>query len=430
MLLALAVSCSCDPAPDSTVDSGGDSVPVEDTTGPEAIVPDGVTWIEYNDHRLGAALAAGPGAMLVISGPSQGSEMWEDTEEPRVFLMDSASGDMRRDAFATLMGGWPDDDGAPYYATRIGTEVVLPGDVTGDGEPDVLLFTDDRDGDLDEPAYLYPGPHSGEMNIIDPGVLPIAGPDGWNGVHCGDLDANGVDELCMTSGVVFGPVGEAPAPSLTWSESDPATMALDAADLDGDGVDELVIAEAGAGRIMRLSAFEPADVELGAAADATWQAPVGEVPDLRAGDDLDGDGRGDLAVAWSVGSRSVVYVLTAHEGGTLEDAVAAFAVPATTIAVGDFDGDGPLDLALGGHGSVRAYPGPVEPGSYAQRDAVVHLVGVQYPDDSFGHAMLSLRLDDGDRDVLFIGAPDTLETAGGSTHLTGGMVYRVPEGWL
>ncbi len=426
--LALALCCGCHGHRDSSATELHDSAPLEDTAGPELQVPDGLSWRGWNDQRLGAALAVGPGATLVISGPSRGSEYWEDTSSPKIYLLDETTGDVRRDAFATLLGGWVDESGAPYYATRIGTEVVLPGDVTGDGEPDVLLFTDPGDGDLDEPAYLYPGPHSGEMNITDPAVQPVFGPDGWNGTHCGDLDGNGVDELCLSSGVVFGPVGPAAELSLTWSGTAASDVEIAAADLDGDGVKELLVADGGASSLVALSALEPGDLELASAAWAAWTTPAGEAQAILAGDDLDGDGEGDIALAWSDGRSSAVYLLTSTDGGVVDEAATTIRVPATAMTVGDFDGDGSQDLAVGGEGSVRAFAGPLEAGVFEARCAAAQLVGTQHPDDGFGHALETLRIDGSSSDQLVVGAPDTLEDGGSNQPY--GMVFRVAAGWL
>jgi len=416
LLATLILAAGCDNQPDS------EAPPVEDTAGPEAEQPDGVFWREYNDQRLGAALAVGPGAVLVISGPSRGSESWEDTEEPRIFLLHTTTGELRDDAFATIKGGWTHDSGKYYVSSRIGTEVVLPGDVTGDDEPDVLLFTDDRDGDLEEPAYLFPGPLLGNVYIQDAEVLPISGPDGWNGTHCGDLDGNGVDELCLTSGVVFGPVGDSPEPTLTWSGSDAAALGISAADLDADGVNELIITGSEASAVVRLSALEPGDVELESAAEATWTAPTGVFPTILAGDDLDGDGQGDIAVAWSDGTTTTVFLLTSPGGGTINEAATTIRVPTTTMVVGDLDGDQAQDLVVGGEGSVRVFMGPLQAGSFEPRDADTHLVGTEYPDDGFGDALVTIERDGDLPDLLIVGAPDTTE---GNSHLTGGMVFMI-----
>ena len=409
----------------STQPNGDDSAVPTDTAGPDTETPEGVNWRAYYDQRLGAALATGPGAILVVSGPSKGSEHWEDTEEAQIFLLNTTTGDLDDDSFAVIKGGWPIEEGPYYIRTRLGTEVVLPGDATGDGEPDVLLFTDSRDGDLEEPAYLFPGPLNGEVYIQEAGALPVSGPDGWDGAYCGDLDGNGVDELCLTSGVVFGPVGDSPEPALTWSGSDTTSMGLAAADLDTDGVNELLLTDPGAAAMYRLTAYEPGDVELETAAESSWTGPAGESQGVVAGDDLDGDGQGDIAVAWSDGADTIIYVLTSLEGGPFENAATTVRVPTTAMAVGDLDGDQDQDLIIGGEGSVRIFLGPMEAGSFEPRQASVHLVGIQHPDDGFGNALVTIRRNGASTDELVVGAPDTTEI---NTSLTGGMVYLVDGG--
>ncbi len=419
---AILLLVGCDGRCANSQPNGDDSAVPIDTAGPDTETPDGTTWRAYYDQRLGTALATGPGAFLVLSGPSKGSEHWEDTEEAQIFLLNTTTGDLDDDSFAIIKGGWPTEDGAYYIRTRLGTEVVLPGDATGDGEPDVLLFTDSGDGDLEEPAYLFPGPVNGEVYVQDAGVLPISGPDGWDGARCGDLDENGVDELCLTSGVVFGPVGDSPEPTLTWSGSDTTSMDIAAADLDADGINELLITDPGADAMYRLTAYEPSDVELATVAETSWTAPTGESQGIVAGDDLNGDGLGDVAVAWNDGEDTIIYVLTGLGGGPLENAAASVRIPTAAMAVGDLNGDQGQDLIIGGEGSVRIFLGPMEAGSYEPRQASAHLVGAEHPDDGFGDALVTIRRNGARADELVVGAPDTTEI---NSSLTGGMVYLV-----
>jgi hypothetical protein len=126
--------------------------------------------------------------------------------------------------------------------------------------------------------------------------------------------------------------------------SSPLAIAL--GDLDGDGLADLVTADNGSGSVSVLRGrpggdFQP-KVDYGAGAQ----------PNALALGDLDGDGALDVAVvdqncmSGSCGSGSV-SILLGHGDGTLANAVS---YPTNTnpqsLAIGDFDGDGHLDLAV------------------------------------------------------------------------------------
>ncbi len=404
-MYALVLLVGCGVEDDSGSPPSTDTGPPADTGSPITDLAPSVTWSATCDQRLGASLTSGPGARLVIGGPSRGSEYWEDTENSTIYLINSLIGSLSGGTIARAEGDYVSDSGG-YANTLLGTEVVLPGDVTGDGEPDLLAFTSPGDSDLSEPAYLFPGPLLGSHSVTDPGVLPVAGRDAWSGVRCGDLDGNGVDELCHASGVAFGPVGPSPEPGLTWSAADPAGMRIAAADLDGDGVNDLLLADPASSALVRLTSFAAGDVDLASAAEATWTAPMGHATAMVAGDDLDGDGRGDIAVAWNDGAATTVYLLVDAGGSAMDEAATAIALPAVALTTGDLDSDGVAELAAGGDGSVWVFSGPIEAGGLEGGDASAHLIGAQHPDDSFGAALLAIESDDALRWDLVVGAPD------------------------
>jgi hypothetical protein len=404
-LFAFVVLVGCGAGEDSDPLAPVDTGPPADTGTPVTELEPSVTWSAWYDQRLGASLTAGPGARLVIGGPATGGTAWEDIEEPTIFLIDSLIGDLRSGAFGRLEGSYYPGWGAGVR-TLLGTEVLLPGDVTGDGEPDLVAFTAPGDPFLYEPAYLLPGPLQGSHHVMDADVLPVAGPDGWSGAYCGDLDHNGVDELCMSSGVVFGPVGHVPEPTLTWSGADAEGIRIAAADSDGDGVSELLLADPSSSSLHRLSALAPGDLDLATAAAATWSAPAGAPTAIVAGDDLDGDGAGDIVVAWGDGATARVYLLVDAAGGAFEGAATTLELPAAALTAGDFDGDRAVDLAVGGEATVRLFSGPLEPGVFEAGLAAVRLIGPQHPDDSYGAALQAIASSDGSHAYLVVGAPD------------------------
>src|SRR3989442_7239714 len=81
--------------------------------------------------------------------------------------------------------------------------------------------------------------------------------------------------------------------------------------------------------------------------DGTFQPPrnytMSSLPTMAAVGDFNGDGKLDLAVA----NGSVVSILTGDGDGTLQPAV-NFDGFGYSVAVGDFNGDGKPDLGLAG----------------------------------------------------------------------------------
>jgi hypothetical protein len=105
----------------------------------------------------------------------------------------------------------PQASGAnPFRVARMGSSVVLPGDVTGDGEEDVVALSDAPYAEVPG-ALLFPGPvpdfDTVEINQNDPSV--VSGDlDVFDGARCGDLTGDGIAELVVDDGIVVGPIGE------------------------------------------------------------------------------------------------------------------------------------------------------------------------------------------------------------------------------
>jgi hypothetical protein len=127
--------------------------------------------------------------------------------------------------------------------------------------------------------------------------------------------------------------------------SDPESIAV--GDFNGDGYPDLVVANYNATTV---------SVFLGTAAGTFGTATtytVGSNPYSVAVGDFNGDGRPDIAVA-NYNSNNVSILLNTTTGGTLSFATAVNYAVGTTpyaVAVGDFNSDGNLDLAVANYAS-------------------------------------------------------------------------------
>jgi hypothetical protein len=344
------------------------------------------------------------GTHLLLSGPTPGG----DGDTPVLTLVDP------------LRDKPGDITGAPQLLTarsaggsQLGVVTVCPGDVTADGEPEVLAV--DRWSVLPERVYLFSGPFV-EDQYAEEDAAPIAWPDTERGAACGDVSGDGTDDLCLNTGIALGPVADPITADVTWSGvANPSEIRVAGADLDDNGQRELLVTEPAALAVHRLTTLLPGDLDLATSAATTWTAPA--LPTVLSADgDLDGDGLDDLVVAWD----SAVAVATDLSGGDLAGAHAVLSLPGVQdLATGDVDGDGADDLIVGTVGEVRIYLGPLSAGPLTEADADKLLVGQQHPDDEFGHALLASDLDgDGDAELV-VGAPEhTVDT------LREGRVYR------
>ncbi len=353
-----------------------------------------------------------------------------------------------------------------------GTAVAAPGDVSGDGEPDLLIGADLHD---DVGAfYLIEGPVSGS-GAIGGMAAPVVGVTllDWLGrslAGAGDVDADGTSDLLVGAPGADDGGGDAGAAYLFLGPTDPKWSTLDDADLamQGESPDDLAgWSVAGAGD---LTDDGQIDLVVGAVGRTTTGADGGalyvvsgdergtidlvfseaRVLGTDGGDwaghavanagDLNGDGVADLLFGapyadGAVGFSGAAYVFYGPITGTL-DALDADAVRYGDLAgdlggfavagAGDTDDDGRADFLVGapeddahGSGSGAAYVFSSLPsGSAALSTADARIEGTA-PGDNAGSALAGGADFDGDSyaDVV-VGAPldDGVESDAGAVY--------------
>ena len=193
-------------------------------------------------------------------------------------------------------------------------------------------------------------------------------------------------------------------------------------DLDGDGVDELVVgALLAEGSTLYLLEGEPNDLRPG---DEQLRVTCGhgEGGDVQAlVDDVDGDGRVDLVVGVPGASRIAVYRDVGSLGGAvgLDDADVLLHASeeswlGNALAAADLDGDLVPELIVGAPGGSQVRVEPATDGrvwwlpGLADVDADVADVGVLLGEpapDLRGHALAAWDVDDDGRQELVAAAP-------------------------
>lgn len=276
------------------------------------------------------------------------------------------------------------------------------GDVTADGVSDVVVAA--------AAGTLLGAGSSFEFGPVNaPGPLVAA---------AGDLDGDGAADFAIAGddgGLSIQRGGaQLGSPPLVFPV--PVTSMAGRCDVDGDTVDDLVLGDAASGTVWAL---------------AGWRlTTLATVPGIDFGasvvclDDVNLDGRDDFAVGaprgGGVPEEGLVRLYLSRPGGwaqsDLEPLDEAGAHLGTSLAAGDFDGDGDLEVAAGAPG---ASPGGVDgAGAVVVRDvvtaapalvldAVPPMLGV-----GFGATLATADVTLDGRADLLVGVPRDLAEAG------------------
>lgn len=151
----------------------------------------------------------------------------------------------------------------------------------------------------------------------------------------------------------------------------PSTIAI--GDIDGDGKPDLAIAIAG-GSFNTVSVLHNTSAIGSLSFDSAIFFATGSGPYGAAISDIDGDGRADVIIANLIDNTISVLRNTSSVGSIGFEAQVIFAVGngSDIVAVGDIDGDGKPDLAIGNQNDSTisilrntSSPGPLSPGTFS-----------------------------------------------------------------
>lgn len=226
------------------------------------------------------------------------------------------------------------------------------GDVNGDGINDVLITASPSGGAAS--LYLRQGQPDGSLAVIRSLALDPALSCFLDAVAIGDLNGDGRNDVvvgaayCGAQVLLQGTDGSL-VPGAVLQQA--AASRLRIADLDGDGRNDLLGTGGGQNEVLFWRQNSAGQLE------APRSIPVGSAVDLAVAD-LNGDGRLDIVAALGSSTPGNVAVVLQQADGTFASPVGLSTGStwgASSIAVGDFNGDGRTDIAASTGGNTPTF---------------------------------------------------------------------------
>jgi hypothetical protein len=247
-------------------------------------------------------------------------------------------GDVFGDGFVDLLiggvytGGPFNVPGTIYHYQSTGTfttQGVAPTyptvlvDLNGDGIPDMVGFTG-------EEILIWKGDGTG---IFQAPINTISAPRGFGQYYFRDMDKDGHMDIVLPGIILYGD-GNFNFTSVTWDFYENFIVG----DFDGDGIPDIAT---GSGILFGQEG-------------RTFTAPMGSSPlpssyppfPTQVVADINGDGMDDLVLG---DSGPAIYLSMGRQGFALDQVLIAqgYAVVVSSVAVADFNSDGRLDIAVG-----------------------------------------------------------------------------------
>jgi len=244
------------------------------------------------------------------------------------------------------------------FAAGHGPVALAVADINGDGKPDLIVTDEGTQSDLGDTVSVLLG--NGDGTFQPPQTFTVGGVPAC--VAAADVNGDGRPDIITAnyaSGTVSVLLNETAPGASTASFAAQETYQVGAnpdslvvADLNGDGIPDLVVANQGT----NASPGNTISVLQGNG-NGTFQAQqtfvVGKEPDSVAVADVNGDGIPDLVVA-NYGSGTVSVLLGEGKGVFQPQQTCAVGAGTEDVTVADLNGDGKPDLITANYGRASA----------------------------------------------------------------------------